>query len=87
MYQALDIYGYMLEMTGSGSVIKVKSGGHLTLKDSDPTSTYKFTPDANGLWKWGTSGTKTVNGGVIYGGTGTVMGDFWRMDIKRRRHA
>lgn len=72
----LDIYGYMLEISGNGSVIKVKSGGHLTLKDSDPTSTYKFTPDANGLWKWGTSGTKTVHGGVIYGGTGTVMGDY-----------
>jgi uncharacterized repeat protein (TIGR02543 family) len=72
----LDIYGYMLEMSGNGSVIRIKSGGHLTLKDSDPTSTYKFTPDANGLWKWGTSGTKTVHGGVIYGGTGTVMGDF-----------
>ena len=64
----LDVYGYMLEITGSGSVINIKSGGHLTLKDSDPTSAYKFTPDANGLWKWGTSGTKTVRGGVIYGG-------------------
>ena len=64
----LDLVGYMLEISGSGSVIKVKRGGHLTLKDSDPTSTYKFTPDANGLWKWGTAGTKTVNGGVIYGG-------------------
>ena len=72
----LDIYGYMLEMSGNGSVIRIKSGGHLTIKDSDPTSTYKFTPDANGLWKWGTSGTKTVHGGVIYGGTGTVMGDY-----------
>ena len=69
----LDLVGYMLEMTGSGSVIKIADGGHLTLKDSDPTSTYKFTPDANGLWKWGTSGTKTVHGGVIYGGTGTKM--------------
>ena len=69
----LDLVGYMLEMTGSGSVIKIADGGHLTLKDSDPTSTYKFTPDANGLWKWGTSGTKTVRGGVIYGGTGTKM--------------
>lgn len=72
----LDIYGYMLEISGKGSVIRIKSGGHLTIKDSDPTSTYKFTPDANGLWKWGTSGTKTVHGGVIYGGTGTVMGDY-----------
>ena len=69
----LDLVGYMLEMTGSGSVMNIKSGGHLTLKDGDPTSAYKFTPDANGLWKWGTSGTKTVHGGVIYGGTGTKM--------------
>ena len=64
----LDLVGYMLEITGSGSVIKVADGGHLTLKDSDLTATYKFTPDANGLWKWGTSGTMTINGGVIYGG-------------------
>ena len=64
----LDLYGYMLEMTGSGSVITIKDGGHLTLKDSDLTATYNFTPDADGLWKWGNSGTKTVNGGVIYGG-------------------
>ncbi len=64
----LDIYGYMLEISGSGSVIKVEDGGHLTLKDSDLTATYYFTPNSDGLWKWGTSGTKTVNGGVIYGG-------------------
>ncbi len=69
----LDLVGYMLEMTGSGSVIKIADGGHLTLKDSDPTSTYYFTPNSDGLWKWGTSGTKTVHGGVIYGGTGTKM--------------
>ena len=64
----LDLVGYMLEMKGSGSVITIKDGGHLTLVDSDLTATYYFTPDADGLWKWGTSGTKTVNGGVIYGG-------------------
>ena len=71
----LDIYGYMLEISGSGSVIKVENGGHLTLKDSDLTSTYYFNPEDDGLWKWGTSGTKTVNGGVIYGGTGSINGD------------
>ena len=71
----LDIYGYMLEISVSGSVISVEDGGHLTLKDSDPTSTYYFTPEDDGLWKWGTSGTKTVNGGVIYGGTGSRNGD------------
>ena len=64
----LDIYGYMLEISGTGSVIKVEDGGYLTLEDSDLTATYYFTPNADGLWKWGISGTKTVCGGVIYGG-------------------
>lgn len=65
----LDIYGYMLEISGSGSVIKVADGGHLTLVDSDPQALYKFNPDTNGLWKWVASGgTKAVRGGVIYGG-------------------
>ena len=67
----LDIYGYMLEISGNGSVIKVADGGHLTLEDSDPKALYMFTPDANGLWKLVASGgTKAVRGGVIYGGTG-----------------
>ncbi len=69
----LDVYGYMLEITGSGSVINIKSGGHLTLKDSDPTAEHRFVSD-NGLWKLDEiSGTETVLGGVIYGGTGTKM--------------
>ena len=73
----LDLYGYMLEMKGSGSVIAIQDGGHLTLEDSDPNALYMFAPDANGLWKWVASGgTKAVRGGVIYGGTGTVMGSF-----------
>ncbi len=71
----LDLYGYMLENSAGGSVIKIENGGHLTLKDSDLTSTYYFNPEADGLWKWETSGTKTVNGGVIYGGTGSRNGD------------
>ena len=66
----LDVYGYMLEITGSGSVINIKSGGHLTLKDSDPTAEHRFVSD-NGLWKLDEiSGTETVLGGVIYGGKG-----------------
>lgn len=69
----LDVYGYMLEITGSGSVINIKSGGHLTLKDSDTTAEHRFVSD-NGLWKLDEiSGTETVLGGVIYGGTGTKM--------------
>lgn len=65
----LDLVGYMLEISGSGSVIAIQNGGDLTLVDSDLTSTYYFTPETDGLWKWGTGGTKTVHGGVIYGGT------------------
>ena len=38
----LDLYGYMLENSAGGSVIKIEDGGHLTLKDSDLTSTYYF---------------------------------------------
>ena len=64
-----DLVGYMLEIKGGGSVIAVKNGGHLTLNDSDLTSTYYFTPNADGLWEWGTSGTETVHGGVIHGGS------------------
>ena len=67
----LDVYGYMLEITGSGSVINIKSGGHLTLKDSDPTVEHRFVSD-NGLWKLDEiSGTETVYGGIITGGTGS----------------
>ena len=72
----LDLYGYMLEMKGSGSVIAIQDGGHLTLEDSDPKALYMFNPDANGLWKWvAGGGTKAVRGGVIYGGTGSRNGD------------
>ena len=73
----LDIYGYMLEMKGSGSVIAIQDGGDLTLEDSDPKALYMFTPDADGLWKRVSGGgTKAVSGGVIYGGTGTELGAF-----------
>ena len=63
----IDLNGYVLKMTG----IKVENGVHLTIKDSRPDAEHKFTSNANGLWVLDeTNGTKTVNGGVIYGGTG-----------------
>ena len=63
----IDLNGYVLKMSG----IKVEKGVHLTIRDSRPDAVHKFTPNDDGLWVLDeTNGTKTVNGGVIYGGTG-----------------
>ena len=49
----------------------MEKGVHLTIKDSRSDAVHKFTPNTDGLWVLDeTNGTKTVNGGVIYGGTG-----------------
>ena len=62
----IDLNGYVLKMTG----IKVENGAHLTIKDSRPDAEHKFTPNDDGLWvRDEQNGTKTVNGGVIYGGS------------------
>ena len=67
----IDLNGYVLKMTG----IKVENGGSLTIIDSDPQKEHKFTPNDDGLWvRDEQNGTKTVNGGVIYGGTGSSIG-------------
>ena len=67
----IDLNGYVLKMTG----IKVENGAHLTIKDSRPDAEHKFTPNDDGLWVLDeTNGTKTVKGGVIYGGTGSSIG-------------
>ena len=65
----IDLNGYVLKMNG----IKVENGAHLTIIDSRPDAEHKFTPNADGLWvRDEQNGTKTVNGGVIYGGTGSI---------------
>ena len=65
----IDLNGYVLKMTG----IKVEKGGSLTIIDSRPDAEHKFTPNDDGLWVLDeTNGTKTVKGGVIYGGTGSI---------------
>ena len=63
----LDLNGFVLNLTGSGSVIKVESGT-LTLVDSHPAAIHKF--DAtNDLWSLQESGSgEIVRGGVITGG-------------------
>ena len=66
----LDLNGFVLKITGSGSVIKIESGT-LTLVDSNTSAEHKFTDD-NGLWKLDDNGDKVVKGGVITGGTGST---------------
>lgn len=63
----LDLNGFVLNLTGSGSVIKVESGT-LTLVDSHPAAIHKF--DAtNDLWSLQESGGgETVRGGIITAG-------------------
>ena len=67
----IDLNGYVLKMSG----IEVEKGVHLTIKDSRPDAEHKFTPNDDGLWvRDEQNGTKTVKGGVIYGGTGSSIG-------------
>ena len=69
----IDLNGYVLKMNG----IKVEKGVHLTIRDSRPDAEHKFTPNTDGLWvRDEQNGTKTVNGGVIYGGTGSSIGTY-----------
>ncbi len=67
----LDLNGHVLEMTGSGSVIKVT--GNLTLKDSTPTAKHDSTTlPAGGVI---TGGNASYGGGVyIDGGQFTMTG-------------
>ena len=71
----LNLNGYVLKMTGSGSVIILdnKSGitGDLTLIDSNPTAEHKFKVNGAEPWVLDDSGTETVYGGIITGGTGS----------------
>lgn len=72
----LDLNGCVLKMTGSGSVIKVESGGNLTIQDSNTSTPHNFNPDCKDLawhidmWKLDDNGSEIVSGGVITGGGG-----------------
>ena len=72
----LDLNGYVLKMTGSGSVIILdnKSGitGDLTLIDSNPTAEHKFKVNGAEPWVLDDSGTETVYGGIITDGSFTM---------------
>ena len=70
----LDLNGHVLQYKNDntkGSVIVIENGGQLTIQDSDPDAPHKFDPNSDGLWVLEeASGTETVTGGVITGGTG-----------------
>ena len=72
----LDLNGCVLKMTGGFSVIKVESGGNLTIQDSNKTTQHKFNPQCKDLvwyidmWKLDDNGSEIVSGGVITGGGG-----------------
>lgn len=71
----LDLNGYVLQMTGSGSVFELSGGGKLTVVDSRPAAAHRFTPNAAQLWVLDeTGGTETVNGGIITGGSANCGG-------------
>lgn len=69
----LDLNGCVLKMTGGVSVIKVESGGKLTIQDSTPSTQHKFNPQCKywawniDMWKLDDNGSETVFGGVITG--------------------
>ena len=67
----LDLNGHVLDLSNDGddSRITVKSGGSLTIIDSDSDAKHKFKPNADGLWELNENGTETVSGGVITGGS------------------
>ena len=70
----LDLNGHVLQYKNDstkGSVIKVENGGQLTIEDSNTSNlSHKFNPNGK-LWVLDeASGTETVTGGVITGGTG-----------------
>lgn len=63
----LDLNGFVLNLTGSGSVIKVESGT-LTLVDSHPATIHKFVKNTDDPWTLDDSqGTEIVRGGIITG--------------------
>lgn len=78
----LDLNGHVLQYKNDstkGSVIKVESGGHLTIQDSNTGSlSHKFTPNSDGLWVLDENGSETIPGGVITGGTGTQWDQYYQ---------
>ena len=75
----LDLNGHVLQYKNDrtkGSVIVVEGGGSLTITDSNPNATHKFTPNGDGRGVLDENGSEAGTGGVITGGTGTDISTF-----------
>ena len=74
----LDLNGYVLDLGKKYILISHSIDimpSRLTIMDSRPDETHKFTPDTDGLWvRDETGGDKIVKGGIIYGGGGEGSG-------------
>ena len=74
----LDLNGCVLKMTGGFSVIKVESGGDLTIQDSKTTTQHHFNTHYKqpawhiDMWELDKGGSEIVFGGVITGGGGDL---------------
>lgn len=76
----LDLNGFVLKYQNDsqrGSVIVVENGGQLTIEDSNTSKpSHRFNPNGK-LWVLDeASGTETVTGGIITGGTGTDISTY-----------
>ena len=70
----LDLNGYVMKADGSSNVIKIVSGGNLTIVDGNPAAEHTFSENNEGLWVIAAGGNKLVYGGVITGGNSTAGG-------------
>lgn len=69
----LDLQGHVLQMTGSGGVIRVNADGQLTMEDSSSGASHKF-DKSSALWTLAADDATDENiveitGGVITGGS------------------
>lgn len=70
----LDLNGHVMKADGSGNVIKIVSGGNLTIVDGNPAAEHTFSENNEGLWVIAAGGNKLVYGGVITGGNSPAGG-------------
>lgn len=83
----LDLNGHVLRLApgSSGSVLTVGRGKQMPIIDSRPETVHKFTPNDDGLWVLDEeSGSETVRGGIITGGTGREV-LIWGGHLQRLR--
>ena len=70
--RTLDLNGHGIRYMGTQGMFCIANGACITLNDSDPTTTHKFSVDENGFATLDeASGTVTINGGYITGGIGS----------------